>query len=128
MQLLCSEVRPKDVSDIKLGIGELPQQEIADAEFASCTDQEIRIGKTGRSKVSGQAFFVDRFRTEFSSRYPGTQGLNSVDQFRPASVVKGYKQPQSCVAGGKPFSVFDMSRRRLRKTCPSSDDSLPSLR
>src|SRR5690242_5521738 len=38
------EIRPQHVTDEDLGVGEIPQQEIADTEIATGADEQIGIG------------------------------------------------------------------------------------
>lgn len=43
-QILLAEIGPHDRHEEELGIGHLPQQEIADTAFAASSDEYIRIG------------------------------------------------------------------------------------
>ena len=58
-QIGAPEIRPQRFGDVQLGIGDLPQQEIADAHFAGGPDQKIGIGQAGGVKPRGDGFFVD---------------------------------------------------------------------
>ena len=42
------KVRPQCIGEIKLSIGQLPQQEIADALLAAGADEQVRLGRTRR--------------------------------------------------------------------------------
>ena len=50
-----AEIRPQRFDEDKLGIGALPQQEIADALLAAGTDEEIGIGHAGGEELTTTA-------------------------------------------------------------------------
>ena len=47
-QVPAAEVGPQRVGDPDLGVGDLPEQEVADAHLAAGADQQIGIGLAGR--------------------------------------------------------------------------------
>ena len=49
------EIGPVDVDEHELGIGQLPEQEIRQAQFSTGADQQIRIGEIGGVEISGEA-------------------------------------------------------------------------
>src|SRR3970040_413838 len=57
-QLSLGEVRPKGWRNPDLGIGNLPKQEIADAQFATGADEQVRIGHSGGVKVARNQLFI----------------------------------------------------------------------
>src|SRR5262249_8772062 len=48
-----AEVRPERVGDVDLGVGELPEKEVAEPHLAARPDEEIGIGNAGGGKVPG---------------------------------------------------------------------------
>src|SRR6185503_8499593 len=42
--LTLAEIRPQRVGDVDLGVGELPEEEVADAHLAAGPDEQVRIG------------------------------------------------------------------------------------
>ena len=58
------EVGPKRFRDVELGVGDLPQQKIADAHFARSADEEVGIGNRGRVEVACDGGFVDCERVQ----------------------------------------------------------------
>ena len=54
-----AEVRPQRVGDPDLGVGDLPEQEVADAHLAAGADQQIGIGLAGGVEEAGEALLVD---------------------------------------------------------------------
>src|SRR6476619_2021101 len=53
------EVRPELVGEDELRVGELPQQEVRDAQLAARADEQIRVGKRRRVEVRGEHVLVD---------------------------------------------------------------------
>src|SRR5215203_3954211 len=58
-QVPLAEVRPERLRDPDLGIGNLPQEEIADAHFSAGADEQIRIGLAGGVEKACEALFVE---------------------------------------------------------------------
>src|SRR5512143_4167194 len=46
-----AKIRPTGLSDIPLGISGLPDEEIAHAQLAGGTDDQVRVGDAGRKQV-----------------------------------------------------------------------------
>ncbi len=63
-QVIASEFGPEDVGDPDLGVGDLPEQEIAHAHLAGGADQEVRVGHPLGGQVGGESSFVDIVRLE----------------------------------------------------------------
>ena len=53
------EIGPEGFGNEDFGVGNLPEEEIADAHFAAGADEEIGIGKIGGVEMAGQIFFGD---------------------------------------------------------------------
>src|SRR5690554_6380775 len=51
LPLIGLEVRPEHLREIDFGVRQVPQQEIADALLASCTDQHVRYGQVTDTQV-----------------------------------------------------------------------------
>src|SRR5579883_2468235 len=54
-----AKIRPECFRYINLRIGDLPKQEVADAQLAAGADQQIRIRQPGGVKVFADNFFID---------------------------------------------------------------------
>src|SRR4029450_6332554 len=50
LQMVLAEIRPQRVDEHQLGIGTLPEQEIADALLAAGADQQVRVGHAPRQQ------------------------------------------------------------------------------
>ena len=58
-QRLFVELGPESVGHVKLAIGDLPQEKVADAKLAGGPDQQVGIGQLRRVQVLADARFVD---------------------------------------------------------------------
>ena len=54
------EVGPQRIGEIELGVGELPEQEIADALLAAGADEEIGLGRVAHRQVAARALVLAR--------------------------------------------------------------------
>src|SRR5882672_8205635 len=57
-QVLLAEIRPQSIDEHQLGIGTLPEQEIADALLAARADQQVRVGNSCRQQLLLEARLV----------------------------------------------------------------------
>src|SRR3974377_400895 len=51
------EVGPKDIRDKNLGVGDLPEQEIADSHFTAGSNEEVGVRKIGGVKMLSELLF-----------------------------------------------------------------------
>ena len=58
-QIGSTEVGPQRIGDVDLGIGDLPQQKIADAHFARRSDEQVGIGRPGRVEVCRDRLLIE---------------------------------------------------------------------
>src|SRR5262245_713835 len=88
------EVRPQRVSDVNLGIRDLPQQIVADSHLTARPDQEVRIGLASSVEKAGKALLVELLRAYAGGhRAPG-----SVDDLgSPPVVQRDVEQHSSAV-------------------------------
>ena len=52
------KIGPKRLGDVNFRVGDLPQQEIADAQLAASADQQVGIGQAGGIKILGDGLLV----------------------------------------------------------------------
>ena len=70
-QCIGIEVRPEHIGDVNLGVGQLPEQEIADPVFAAGADQQIWILFASREQFGGDDVLVDAVGVQL----PGSSAL-----------------------------------------------------
>src|SRR3954469_11418373 len=69
LEMLLAEVRPQGIDEHQLGVGALPQQEIADALLTAGADQKVRIGHAGGQQLALEQVFVDTLRRQLARRH-----------------------------------------------------------
>ena len=110
-QVAAAEVRPQRVGHPDLGIGDLPQQEVADAHLAARANQQVRIGLAGRVEKAREALFVQVLRIE--TRGHGAAG--GVDNLGAAAVVERDVEQHAGVGRGLALGsaqLFEHVRRQ----------------
>ena len=68
VQVGFGEVGPVGVAEIELGIGDLPEQIVRDAQLATRADEQVGVGHEARLQVLGDGFLGDVFGEE-STRF-----------------------------------------------------------
>src|SRR6476661_2698237 len=58
-EIVVREVRPQGVAEVELGVGKVPQKEIADALVASGTDEEVGLRHAVELQLRGEGRLVD---------------------------------------------------------------------
>ena len=62
------EVGPQQVGEIQLGVGELPEQEVADPLLAAGADEQVRLGCVVPSRGTGERLGIERPSGSSASR------------------------------------------------------------
>src|SRR5512145_3057187 len=65
--LALAELRPHALADVDLGVGELPQEEVADAHLAAGADEQVRVGDAGGAQVLRDGAGGDAPRVELAA-------------------------------------------------------------
>ena len=86
--MLPPEIRPQHVGEHELAVGQLPQQEVGDAEFPRGADHQIGVGQIRGIEVTADGPFVDLGRAHTGRHH----GLHGVDDLGPAAVVERHSQ------------------------------------
>src|SRR4029077_11122019 len=93
------EVGPENFGDEDFGVGNLPEEKIADAHFAAGANEKIGIRKIGGVEMAGELTFGDWLRGAVAVAL-GEEGVHGVDDFGAASVIEGDRENHAGVAGG----------------------------
>ena len=115
VKLLLVEIRPQRVAKPQLGIGQVPQQEIADALLAAGANQQVRIRNTRQRQLPRDRRIVDlRWPAMFPPRpaapTPASPARYPSDRHRrprpaaasPCYPRSGARRRQSCRAASPP--------------------------
>src|SRR5258708_4837916 len=66
LEMLLAEIGPQRVDEHQLGIGALPEQEIADPLLAAGPDQKVGIGHAGSEQFALEQILVDALGRQFT--------------------------------------------------------------
>ena len=64
---LLPKIRPHFVTEVELGVGGLPEQEVAEPQLTACSDEQVGAGELSqnvRGEVAGEHRLVDVIRVE----------------------------------------------------------------
>src|SRR5690348_2470087 len=90
-------VGPKSVGEIKFRVGDLPEQEIADAMFAAGADEKINGREVGEAEERREGGFVHRIHRQFASLDRQRRLARGLRDIPAAAVVDADVQYQSLV-------------------------------
>lgn len=85
--MLTAKVWPEGIRHIQLGIGQLPQQKIADPHLFSSADEEIRIGYFNRPQMPGKASLINLVRPQVALLNGLGQGSGGGDNLFTRSIA-----------------------------------------
>src|SRR5262249_12823939 len=86
LQVGFRKIWPQCLRKDQLGICALPQQKVADALFATGSDQQIRVGKIRRGQVAGETCLVDCIRGKAARRHLSRNLANRSDNLRARTI------------------------------------------
>src|SRR5512135_3027746 len=84
-QFFSVEIGPEGFSHIQLCIGNLPEKEVGDAEFATRPDEQIRVRNSLGPEVLGESLKGDLLRSNLARLKILKNGLNRVENLRATS-------------------------------------------
>src|SRR5579862_7187681 len=107
------EIRPQGIGDENLRVGNLPEQEVADAHFAAGADEQIGVGEAGSVEVLFELGLGELFRGAGGALF-GEDAVGGVHNFGAAAVVERDAQHYTRVFGGGfgGFASVALHRRR----------------
>src|SRR6185312_14333636 len=110
-----AEVGPQDVAEIELGVREVPQQEVADAAFAACADEEIRVRDAGERQGRGETRLIHLLRLEAARGHVAGETARGGDDVPTAAVTHGDIEQHARVAGGERFGFRHAGTQLVRE-------------
>ncbi len=93
------EIGPQDFRDEDFGVGDLPEEEIADTHFAAGANEEIGIRQIRRVEMARDFIFGDQFPVAVAVAF-GEDGVHGVDDFGAATIVESDVQNHAGIGGG----------------------------
>ena len=117
------EVRPQLVAEVQLGVGALPEQEVADAQLARGADQQLGVVHLRGVQVTAEGSAPSPLPRAAASR------RGRVQQLPAAAVVEGDVQRHPRVGCGERFGLLDAAHQLLRYavTAPDEAHARPAL-
>src|SRR5215210_5044633 len=114
LERFAREIRPELVAEDELGIGELPQQVVRDAELAARSDQKVGIVHVGCVEVAPEVLLgVTR------------EGSRCVDDLRSAAVVECHEQRDALVAVRELLRPVHAARELRVQAVAAADEAHP---
>src|SRR5204863_9179689 len=108
LEMLLAEVGPQRVDEHQLGVGALPQQEIADALLAAGTDQQVGIGHAGGQQLALEQALVDLLRRQLARRHLAGKIAGRLHDLVARAVVDADVDVDAGVAAGALLGVGDI--------------------
>ena len=126
------EVGPQRGNEDELGIGRLPQQEVAGALLAGGADEQVDVGHVGLVEVPGDHALVDLGRIDASRRHLARDPLCRIGDLGSAAVVDAHREGEIRVAGRQPLGFLELVDDRLPQAWatarpPDSDTEIVHL-
>ena len=122
-QVAAAEVRPQSVGDVDLGIGDLPQQVVADAHLAARPNHQVGVGLAAGVEEARERRLVKLIGTQ--SRRHGAP--RRVDDFRAAAVVQRDVEQHAARAGGSCDRLIQFLAHVARQFVGPADDVEPDV-
>ena len=88
-ELLFPEIRPEGLGKIQLGVGQLPEKEIADPVFPAGPDQQIRVGHIFGIQLLGKKIVANIFGSELAILHLFSQAPGGLYNFTAGTVAEG---------------------------------------
>src|ERR1041385_2515948 len=89
VQLFAAKLGPETPADEDLGVGKLPEEEIADPELSAGADEEIGIGHVFRREVLRDEMFIDLFGRDRALLDPHCDLSDRSREIPAAAVAEG---------------------------------------
>src|SRR5438874_2883421 len=102
-----AEIGPQRLGKDELGIGALPQQEIADALFAAGADQKVGSGQIGGEQMRRNQLLVDGIERQSARFRLGSDGTRCRGNLCAAAIGQRDRQVDRAVLAGQRLRVVD---------------------
>ena len=105
--MVAREVGPHHGREHELGVGGLPEKEIAEPLLAAGSDQEIRIGNARGEQPRGEQRLVDVVGRDLARLDRLGEPPRRLDDFAPAAVVERHDERQRAIVAGRALGLVD---------------------
>src|SRR5262249_18088436 len=121
------EIGPEGREDDKLGVGDLPQQEVREAILAARPDQEVRVGYAGGVERRGDARLVDRAGGEGAAGDAVGQGPHRPHQLPASAIVERDQEGEPRVPLGRADGALDALSHALLERRELAESAKPDV-
>src|SRR6185369_13117670 len=101
------KIGPERVDENELGVGRLPDQEVAQALLTAGADQQVRVGQAGGREVRCENFLVDLVGAELAGGGIGGDAAGGIDDFILAAVVESDGELEAGIAARAILRLID---------------------
>ncbi len=103
-----AEVGPQRVEEHHLGVGALPEQEVARALLAARPHEEIHVGGVGLVEVGADRALGDAVRGDAAGRGLLGDAAHGIHQLDATAVVDAHREGEAGVAGGAALGLLEL--------------------
>src|SRR5260221_10478507 len=108
-QVTAAEVGPENLGDVNFCVGDLPEEEIRDAQLAAGADEQVGVDDPGGVEVIGEEALVDGTVAHLALAQHGHDAVHAVDDLRASAVVEGDLEQQAGVRLGGVLGVAELA-------------------
>jgi len=119
---LVVEIGPEHIGEIELGVGALPEHEVADTLLSPGTDEQVGIGLVREGELTGEDGLVDLLRLQDPGFHLPGQVPSCLGDVPATPVVGSDLQHQVIVVRGQLFPFPDQLLELLREGTDITDD------
>src|SRR5690606_36176656 len=105
VELLGIEVRPQAVAEIKLAVGEVPEQEVAHPRLAAGADEEVRVRRIAKREIAAEGLRGDGMCGQFAALHFQRQPACGLGDIPAAAVGHGEVEIHALAVRGRRFRI-----------------------
>src|SRR5580704_7976605 len=124
-QVLLAEIRPQRVDEHQLGVGTLPQHEIADALLAAGADQQVGVGHARGQQLAFKAILVDAIGRQLAGRDLPGEAADGLQDLGARAIVDADIHVDAAVAARHVLGVENVANDVGREPLAIADDAEP---
>ena len=109
------ELRPEQIGEVELGVGGLPEDEVAEALLPPGADEEVRVRLIREGKPFRQDGLVDGRRAQASGLHVRDETPDGLGDVPAPSVIGGNLKAEPGVVGGEVLRVGDSALELFRE-------------
>src|SRR5919108_638203 len=121
------EIRPQCLAEVQLGVGEIPQQEIADAVIAAGADEQVRVAGVGQRQLARETLLVDGVERHGAARHLRGDAPRGLHDIPASAVAHRHLQLEARVGAGELFGGRHARLQLDAERVAVADETQPHL-